>query len=141
MFPAHGKPTLLAMSLLVLLLAASGCSGSENTAPSAPSALEDRGEAMEVHIDISPATLVLDSPGTWVTVHAQISLSAVDTQSVTLEGIVPDVIKADNRGELVAKFGRETIASIVSPPEATLTLQGLTAAGEPFAGTDTITVQ
>jgi len=127
--------------LVPALIVISGCSEATDVAPSAPSRLDDRTDVMEVAIDISPATFVMDSTGTWVTVHAQIPLSDVDPLSVALEGIAPDVVKADNRGDLVVKFARESIVAIVSPPEATLELTGLTTAGDPFAGTDTITVQ
>ena len=49
--------------------------------------------------------------------------------------------KSDNRGELVVKFDRADIAGIVSPPEATLVLTGLTTSGETFTGSEVIPVQ
>lgn len=132
----------LAAVLLCAAIAAAGCSGDMSATPTAPSArLDERAGVMLVAIEISPATLVIDSAGTWVTVHAEIPLSEVDPLSVALEGIDPDVIKADNRGDLVAKFTRDSIVAIVSPPEATLELTGLTAEGTAFSGSDAITVQ
>jgi hypothetical protein len=130
-----------AVLLFPALLAFAGCSDTTAPTEAISREVDDRGDIVEVVIDVSPATLVLDSPGTWVTVHAEIALSEVDGTTVTLDGVTPDVVKADNRGELVAKFDRASIVAIVSPPEATLTLNGLTVSGVPFAGTDTITVQ
>ena len=127
--------------LLPALTAVTGCSENTVAAPASSDSRDIRAEVLEVTIDISPATLVLDSSGTWVTVHAEIPLSDVEPSSIAFEGITPDVIKADNRGELVAKFERGTIVAIVSPPEASLTLTGLTSTGASFSGTDTITVQ
>ena len=132
----------LAAVLLCAAIAAAGCSEDMSAAPTAPSAsLDERAGVMLVAIEISPATLVIDSAGTWVTVHAEIPLSEVEPLSVALAGIEPDVVKADNRGDLVAKFTRDSIVAIVSPPEATLELTGLTAEGTAFSGSDAITVQ
>lgn len=139
---------LLRITLAVLLLTAAAVSvGCSESAPTAATVVEsdyraaDGADSSEVVIMISPATLVIDSAGTTVTVHAEIPLSTVDTATVSLDGVAPTYCKADARGELVAKFERADIVAIVAPPEATLTLSGLTVDAVPFSGSDTITVQ
>ena len=94
-----------------------------------------------VTIKISPGTLALRSTGTWVTVHADIPYSQVVGSTVELEGIAAALTKADDCGDLVAKFHQADVKAIVAPPSATLTLTGMTVAGTPFAGTDTIRVK
>ncbi len=73
--------------------------------------------------------------------HADIPYSDVDGSTVTMNGISPAVVKADNRGDLVVKFDRPDVVAVVSPPEATLTLSGLTVTGEPFSGSSTVPVK
>jgi hypothetical protein len=135
--------TIIALSavLAAAVIATAGCSEATDALPTAPSRSDSPLEVLDVVVDISPATLVVESPGTWVTVHAEIPLSEVDAPSVALSGLPPDVIKADNRGDLVAKFERERIIAIVSPPEAVLQLTGRTTSGTDFDGSDTIVVQ
>lgn len=96
---------------------------------------------MDVHIDIAPHTIVLSSAAECVTVHAEIALSAVDAGSVRLEHLTPYLVKADSRGELVAKFDSEAVKAIVAPPSATMTLTGMTKDGQPFSGTATVAVR
>jgi hypothetical protein len=95
----------------------------------------------EVAIQVSPNTLVLDSEGVWVTVHADIAYSAVMGGTVALNGIPAVLTKPDARGDLVAKFRQSDFKPIVAPPSATLTLTGVTVTGTPFCGSDTITVR
>ncbi len=96
--------------------------------------------ASAVDIMVSPSTLYLESEGTWVTVHADIPYGAVVSASVELNGIAVDWTKADNQGDLVAKFELDTVKGIVAPPSATLTLSGTTIDGSTFSGTDTVKV-
>ena len=97
--------------------------------------------ADDVAIQISPNTVVLDSDGVWLTVHADIALSDVQNDSVALEEIPAAVVKADAQGNLVAKFSLAEVKMFVSPPNATLTLTGLNKAGDLFSGSDSIRVK
>ena len=135
---------MLTASLLLLALACSACGDTNIAAPVVPTDSASRTSSttlMDIVIQVSPATLILDSPGTWVTVHAEIAYSDVDQATLTMNGVELVYSKSDNRGELVVKFAREDIQNIVSPPEATLTLTGLTVDGTPFAGSETIPVE
>jgi len=132
---------LVLAALILLPLLSIGCGESSLAAPDVAATATTRAEETEIAIVISPAVLTLDTPGTWVTVHTDIACSQVDGATLRLSGVVPDVIKSDNHGDLVAKFVRGDIEAIVAPPEATLTLTGLTVSGTPFAGSDTIVVQ
>jgi hypothetical protein len=133
------------ITLAVLLLTAAavsvGCSESSPTAATVVESDYRSADSSEVVIMISPATLVIDSAGTTFTVHAEIPYSTVDTATVSLDGLVPAYCKADARGDLVVKFERGDVVAIVSPPEATMTLSGLTVDAVPFSGSDTIVVQ
>ena len=102
-----------------------------------------------IEIRIAPATLNLDEAGAcddpWVTVHAEIPLSTVNTGSLTLTGSTGNVpaigYGADNHGDLVVKFDRTAVKEIVVVgEEVTLTLTGETTVGEEFTGSDTIRV-
>lgn len=130
--------------LFVVALACAACGDTNISAPIQPTDIASRDNAaleLNVPIQVSPATLVLDSPGTWVTVHAEIAYGDVDHTALTMNGVELAHSKSDNRGELVVKFEREDIQNIVSPPEATLTLTGLTVDGTPFAGSQVIKVE
>ena len=135
---------MLTAGLLAVALTCAACSDTGITSPSAPAEVNSRSGAatvMEITIQVSPATLILDSPGTWVTVHAEIPYSDVDHATLTMNGVELVYTKSDNRGELVVKFAREDIQNIVSPPEALLTLTGTTISGETFVGSEVIPVQ
>ena len=94
-----------------------------------------------IPIDISPNTINIESDGAWVTVHAEIPYGVVDYDyDVTLNGIVVELTKADNRGDLVAKFCVDDVKDIVEPGTAELTLHGVTDTGVEFTGKDTIKV-
>jgi hypothetical protein len=143
MFTTRSTGLMMAGSLLALVFTCAACSETGVTSPSAPESQAFRVDITDeftVPIDIAPSMLVLDSPGTCVTVHAEIAYGDVDHDSLLMNGVSPSYTKADARGELVVKFEREDIQNIVSPPEATLTLTGLTVDGTPFTGSDTITV-
>ena len=59
----------------------------------------------------------------------------------TLNGIPVEVTKADNRGELVAKFTSGDVKDIAEPGVMNvLTLTGVTDTGDVFSGTDEILV-
>jgi hypothetical protein len=97
-------------------------------------------DTLVVPIQVSPSTLNLESQGTWVTIHAEIPYSWVVGVSVTLNGLPVDVTKADNRGELVAKFNLDDVKDMVSPGIVELTLLGVTKDGETFTGSEDVTV-
>jgi hypothetical protein len=92
-------------------------------------------------IQVSPHVIVIDSHGTWITVHADIPYSSVDGSSVTLNRVPAAITKADLQGNLVAKFGQADIKAIVAPPEVTLELRGLKTNGEEFVGSETVEVR
>jgi hypothetical protein len=97
--------------------------------------------AMEIAISIAPNTIVLGcDKGDRVTVHTDIALGVVDRATVELSGVSPLLIKADNRGNLVAKFDQASIEALVAPPDATLVLTGMTKDGVAFSGSDTVRV-
>jgi hypothetical protein len=75
-----------------------------------------------------------------VTVHAEIAYSAVVSAGVTLDGIPVTYTKSDNRGEFVAKFDLDAVKARFSPGTVTLTLYGVTTAGVPFSGSDSVKV-
>jgi len=144
MFTSRRPSVMLMGSLLAVVLTCAACSDAGVTSPSAPSEVTSRASAsvvLEIPIQVSPATLILDSPGTWVTVHAEIPYGDVVHTTLTMNGVELVYSKSDNRGELVVKFAREDIQDIVSPPEAMLTLTGTTTSGETFVGSEMVPVQ
>ncbi|MBP8259947.1 MAG: hypothetical protein KA118_09830 [Verrucomicrobia bacterium] len=103
---------------------------------------------ISVEIMCSPSVVVMKSfaSGDWMTVHTDLAYSSVDTASVELDvngaaslGVV--ATKADDCGNLVAKFSLTELKGLVAPPSATLTLTGLTKDGVAFAGSDTVAVR
>ncbi len=97
-----------------------------------------------VVVQCSPATVVLGACaiGDCMTVHAAIPLSVVDTTApVTLNGLPAYLLKADNRGDLVAKFKLSELQALLAAPTTTLTLTGVTIDGVEFAGSDTVRVK
>ena len=100
----------------------------------------DADEVEEVTIVVSPNVVNLDSEGTWVTVHAEISYSLVAGLGVFLNDIAVNFTKSDARGELVAKFNLDDVKDILSEGEVDLTLTGNTLDGDEFVGTDTVKV-
>jgi hypothetical protein len=101
---------------------------------------------LSISIACSPSVVTMDAVanGDWLTVHTDLSLSQVNTTTVELnvaeQTIAPGMIKADNRGNLVAKFSLIKVRELIAPPTATLTLKGLTKAGTAFAGSDEVRV-
>ncbi len=141
----HRRSFVMLMgSLILMALTCAACGDTSIVSPVAPAEAASRAGVsvtLEVPIQISPATLILDSPGTWVTVHADIAYSAVDSATLMMNGVELVYSKSDDCGDLVVKFARADIQGIVSPPEALLTLTGLTVSGEPFSGAQMIKVQ
>lgn len=92
-------------------------------------------------VAVSPQTLILSlDQGGAVTVHTAIRLTAVETGSLTLNGVPAEAAWADSRGNLVARFNEADVEAIVAPPSAILTLEGAMADGTPFAGSDSVKV-
>ncbi len=92
-------------------------------------------------VAVSPQTLILSlDQGGAVTVHTLIRLTAVNTESLTLNGVPADAAWADSRGNLVARFSESEIEAIVAPPSAVLTLKGVMNDGTAFAGWDEVRV-
>jgi len=91
-------------------------------------------------ITVMPHTINLNASGEWVTVNTNIPLSLVNASTVALNGIPVSWVKADARGQLVAKFTIEQIRSVLSPPATVLTLTGYLKDGTPFGGQDTVEV-
>ena len=94
-----------------------------------------------VNIKISPNTIILGSDVVWVTVHTNIPLSKVDCSTLALNHIPVAWTKADAKGNLVAKFHYSKVEEIVEPPQAILTLTGVTKDGILFSGSDTVAVR
>ena len=99
----------------------------------------------EVTITIVPNNFVLDYDGSKVVVHTNIPFGDAINDSITLSSnageIEPVGFKSDDRGNLVVKFSAEDLATIVSPPSATLTLTGEFTVGGTFSATDAIRVK
>ena len=110
---------------------------------------EGSSELMEIHIDVAPKTLNLESNGNGVTVHTNITYNSVDCSTVTLgvEGSDINIRSCypDLCGDLVVKVDREDVVDAIedrdaSLTKATFTLSGNTTATISFTGTDTIDV-
>ncbi len=96
----------------------------------------------EIEIDVSPNVLNLQNQGEVVTVHTDISYSAVVGSTVTLNDVEISHWKSDNRGNFVAKFVMEEIKDLpLNIGELnTLTLIGETSDGIQFSGSQDILV-
>lgn len=93
--------------------------------------------AFEIIIEVAPRVLNIQSKGTVVTVHTDIAYPAVDTHSVSLNGVEISSWKADAQGNFVAKFSMQAIKNLpglVIGENNTLRLAGVTSLGEPFEG-------
>ncbi|HOD83232.1 MAG TPA: hypothetical protein PKG77_17595 [Phycisphaerae bacterium] len=103
-------------------------------------------EVTDIAIQVSPNVIALRSNGTWLTIHADISFAVVDKDSVQLEiegvTLAPQSLFADDCGDLVAKFPLNAVKDIVKDKtSATMTLSGLTIAGDAFVGSATVAVR
>lgn len=123
--------TLPAILIQITLLTVAGLIAQEAAAE----------EPITIPIQVSPATIVSSSLGGCVSVHTEIAYSAVDRESIELNGLKPYAVKYDARGDLVAKFNLDEVKAIVSPPSTILTLTGLTRTGEVFTGSDEVEVR
>ena len=109
---------------------------------------QDLESPLTVTIDVAPNVLNIQSEGTVVTVHTDLPYAAVDTTTVTLNGIEIDWWKADNRGYFVAKFEMSAVKDLVDfdelevPSEIELTLycELDDQAHTPYSGSQIITV-
>ena len=97
-------------------------------------------ETETIVIKVSPSVIVLDSEGAWVTVHADIRYWVVDTLSLYLNDIPVTFTKADDRGDLVAKFSLDDVKEILTVGEVELKMCGTTKDDEAFEGVDTVRV-
>jgi hypothetical protein len=102
-------------------------------------------QTLQEVIQISPSTLVLgQEQGGHVYVHAAISISEVNTATVTLGGVEPYACVADDCGDLVAMFHETEIEALVTPaPEsgyAVLEFSLVTVNGEEWGGVDQVKV-
>jgi len=96
---------------------------------------------LAVDIQVAPVQIVLKAPTPWLTVHADIPYSAVQSRSVCVNGLDADRVFPDDRGDLVAKVDSDRIKALVAPPSAEITLTGLTTDGEPFNGSAVVRVK
>lgn len=136
------RSVVLLMAVVVMVSVVSTCAlGAKGTCRRVGNIPPAGENDQEIYIKVSPNTIVIASDGDWITVHTNIAYGSVDTSSLTLNGVPVAWTKSDLRGNLVAKFGQADIKAIIEPPEVTLELSGLTTGGEPFTGSDTVTVR
>ncbi len=101
---------------------------------------KDYGGTTDFCIMISPNTIVLSGPCDVISVHSNIPYGMVDTSSaITLNGVDPISIGADDCGDLVVKVLIDDLD--LEAGQVTLTLSGLLIDGTDFAGDETITVK
>ncbi|WP_340113344.1 hypothetical protein [Maribellus mangrovi] len=101
-------------------------------------------DPLSINIDVAPNVLNIQSEGTVVTVHTDISYSAVNGASVLLNDVPIAWWKSDSRGQFVAKFNMEEVTELVDADvlelgDIMLTLTGSSVLGE-FSGSQTIKV-
>jgi hypothetical protein len=87
---------------------------------------------------VSPQTIVLAKVAT-VTVHTNITETRVADGTVTLDGVAPLEVWADDCGDLAARFAVADLGLV--PGDVTLTLSGDYAAGGTFTATDLVRVK
>jgi hypothetical protein len=100
-------------------------------------------DPLPISINANPNTLNLKSGGkeNSVTVFTNFPYSLINSESLTLNNVSATRTFADDNGNLVAKFDRQTIiATGIAPPQATMILRGLDTSGVPIIGSDTIKV-
>ncbi len=103
----------------------------------------EEASALEIAIDVSPHVLNIQSNGTVVTVHTDISYSLVNAYTVYLNGVPIQSWKADDRGNFVAKFSMDEVKQLEGLAIGdynTMQLVGVTTEGEPFVGEEDILV-
>jgi hypothetical protein len=105
----------------------------------------------EINIKVSPNNLIIQSFSTVLTVHTNINYYAVNAPTVTLDISAADFDpipiswwKMDDRGNFVAKFYMHTVKEQLGPDDynkpAIFTLAGEKTTGEPFWGTQEISI-
>jgi rhamnogalacturonan endolyase len=106
---------------------------------------------LSASVGFKPDVLNLKSKGRWVTVYVELpggyNVNEIDICSIKLNGKIQaqlhptEVGDYDNDGgkDLMVKFDRETVKSILSAGTQTITITGAVS-GMPFQGTDTIKV-
>jgi len=102
-------------------------------------------------VDFKPDVLNLKDKGKWVTVYIELpegySVNEIDVSSIRLNGTIQAKLHPTKVGDydkdgvkdLMVKFNRKTVKSILSIGTQTITITG-TVSGIPFQGTDTIKV-
>ena len=99
--------------------------------------------SFETTIRVAPNVLNIESAGTVVTVHTDISYPVVDAYTVSLNGVEISSWKSDNRGNFVAKFPMEEVKALEDLDIGeynTLTVEGYTYDGAYFVGVKDIVV-
>lgn len=103
-------------------------------------------------ISVHPKNLNLASQGQWITVHIELpsgyDVAEIDITTIRLEGIIPAETEPavigdydeDGALDLMVKFDRQNLISLLEPGDSKLRVEGKLADGTMFAGTDTITV-
>ena len=122
----HLSVVALALSVVCLLVGRASSNG------------QNDGEGDQ--ITVAPHTIVLGSEVDAVTVHSNLPIDSVVTSTVTLNGVEPIGVWADDRGHLVARFALADLED-VKPPSVTLTLSGVLVVSEAtFEASDTVRV-
>jgi len=95
-----------------------------------------------VSVQVAPHMLLLSKVQSGeVTVHVGIPFSIVVESTIFMNGVAVSWTKADDCGNLVAKFDEESVKAVVEAPSTTLTLIGTTTGGVDFSGSDTVKVK
>jgi|GEM_PF-2546851 len=125
-------PFAISAALLVILLTL--------TLSAARLALSAEPTKSALAVAVYPKTLILGEEEPSLTVYAKIPFYRVEVSSLTLNGWPARSATADNRGNLVAYFDAAALPRNFSGPYTTLTLQGATANGGTFRGTDQVRI-
>jgi len=108
--------------------------------------------AVPAEVDLTPQTLNLRSNGRWVTVFIELPVGLnprnIVRSSIRLNGSVAPAARpwaigdhdGDRIRDLMVKFSRSAVQSLLSPGEDTITLTGDLADGTSFLGTTTVRV-
>ena len=100
-------------------------------------------KAQVVEIEVAPNVINIESRGTVVTVHTDISFGFVDVSTCYLNGIFIKSYKADSRGFFVAKFNIDDVKELEGLKingMNTLILTGKEKDGNSFSGSQEIQV-
>ncbi len=97
----------------------------------------------KIEIDIAPNVLNIGSNGTVFTIHTDIKYSEVAGATCSLNGLVIEWWKSDDRGYFVAKFNIDAVKALPDLKVGelnTLTLSGEKHSGELFSGSQEVKV-